>query len=365
MSIAMNDNSGHPAHHDIIIRKEGRAGRITLNRPRALNALTYPQMGEINSALTLWENDPEVHLVILDGTGERAMCAGGDILAMYESRTDGPAYANLFWHDEYHLNLRISKYPKPYVALMDGLVMGGGVGLAGHASHRIVTERSGIAMPETTIGLVPDAGGSWLLASAPGHLGEYYGLLGERMASADALYAGFADTHIDAEKLPGLIAALTDPNGDAVSITIAEFAGSPTNPLHSGRQSEIDAIFSASTVAEIRSRISASGLEWAEKAIKGLDQRSPLSLALALASIREARRLGSLANALDIEFRLTTRLFAHGEFLEGIRALLIDKDRAPKWNPPTTAGVTTQMIADFMTPLPAGEELGLTVSERR
>ena len=344
---------------EIIVRVEGRAGRITLNRPKALNALTYAQIGAIDRALTAWEQDPAVELVILDGTGDRALCAGGDVLDLYERRTDGPAYARKFWRDEYHLNLRISRYPKPYVALMDGIVMGGGIGISAHASHRIVTERSALAMPETSIGLVPDVGGSWLLANVPGRLGEYYGLLGERMGSGDALYAGFADTHVDSARLSDLIATLSKSGGDPVGVTIAEFAGTPSPPVHAARQRDVDAIFDAPTIIEIRARLEASDLDWSERAIKALQQRSPLCLSLALASIRRARELGSLAHALDTEYRLTTRLYERGEFIEGIRALLVDKDKAPKWNPPTLDAVTPAMTAEFLSDLPPAEQPGL------
>lgn len=344
---------------ETIIRTEGRAGRITLNRPKALNALTYEQVGVIDQALDGWRDDPAVELVILDGAGERALCAGGDVLAMYDNRDSGTGFANRFWREEYHLNQKIARYPKPYVALMDGIVMGGGIGLSAHASHRIVTERSMLAMPETGIGLVPDVGGMWLLASAPGHLGEYLGLLGERMGSADAIYAGFADTHIDAARLEALVEVLCARDGEPVGVTIAEFAGTPTGLVHAGRQAEIDAIFSAPTVAAIRDRLASSAAAWAGKALITLEQRSPLSLSLTLAAVREARARGSLEDALNIEYRLTTRLFAHGEFLEGIRALLVDKDKAPKWNPATLADVTPALVGEFLAPLPGADELGL------
>jgi enoyl-CoA hydratase len=347
------------AEPDIIIRQEGRAGRITLNRPKALNALTYPQIGQIDLALTAWENDETIELVILDGAGEKSLCAGGDVLSLYAHRNDGGAFANRFWRDEYHLNLRISRYPKPYVALMDGIVMGGGIGLSAHASHRIVTERSMLAMPETTIGLVPDVGGMWLLANAPGRMGEYFGLLGERMASADALYAGFADTHVDSSRLPELIEVLSKVDGGPVGVTIAEFAGAPTGLVHAGRQPAIDALFDAPDVPTLRDRLEASPADWAEKAVAALDQRSPLALSIALAAIRDARAGRSLAKALNLEYRLTTRLFACGEFIEGVRALLVDKDKAPKWNPPSIRDVTPETVAGFLAPLPPGEELNL------
>jgi enoyl-CoA hydratase/carnithine racemase len=349
---------------ETIVRTEGRAGRITLNRPKALNALTYAQVGIIDQALDAWCDDPAIELVILDGAGDRALCAGGDVMAMYDSRNSGTAYAYRFWREEYHLNLKIARYPKPYVALMDGIVMGGGIGLSGHASHRIVTERSMLAMPETGIGLVPDVGGMWLLANAPGHMGEYLGLLGERMGSADAIYAGFADTHVDADRLGDLVEVLCARDGEPVGVTIAEFAGTPTGLVHAGRQAEIDAIFSAPTMPQVRDRLAASSADWAGKALGTLSQRSPLSLGLTLAAVREARARGSLADALDIEFRLTTRLYVHGEFIEGIRALLVDKDKAPKWNPATLEAVTPDMTAKFLAPLPATDELGLGAARR-
>jgi len=362
MSEATSPKTEQTDEPEVIIRQEGRAGRITLNRPKALNALNHSQIGTISRALSKWQDIPEVEFIILDSTGDRALCAGGDVLAIYASHSDDPTFGNRFWNDEYHLNLAIAEYPKPYVALMDGIVMGGGIGLSGHASHRVTTERSMLAMPETTIGLVPDVGGSWLLANAPGHLGEYYGLLGDRMNSADALYADFADTHIASDQLPSLIKTLCNPSGGPLGVTIAEFASAPTSTVHADRQADIDTIFSASSVGEIITRLRNSNADWAERALSDLAKRSPLSLALTLASIREARRLGSLAHALDIEYRLTTRLLAHGEFLEGIRALLVDKDRAPKWNPKELTAVTDEMIASFLAPLPAGEELGLARS---
>ncbi len=174
---------------DVIIRREGRAGRLTMNRPQALNALTTPMVGMITKALAEWRDDAAVELVVLDAVGDRALCAGGDVMSLYESRTQGSAFAREFWSAEYRLNAMIGRYPKPFVAIMDGIVMGGGIGLSAHASHRIVTERSMLAMPETGIGLVPDVGGTWLLARAPGEVGTYLGLTGARMSGADAIFA--------------------------------------------------------------------------------------------------------------------------------------------------------------------------------
>ena len=300
-----------------------------------------------------------MQVVVIDGTGERAMCAGGDVMALYNKRDDGGDFAAQFWRDEYRLNAKIGRYPKPYVAIMDGIVMGGGIGLAGHGSHRIVTERSSLAMPETTIGLVPDVGGMWLLANAPGRMGEYLGLLSERMAAADAIYAGFADTFVEAARLEDMLAALSDQDGDPVGVTIASFAAAPAPTTHAERQNDIDDIFSAATLEDIVRNLKASDVGWAEAALNAIGQRSPLSLKLTLAAIRAAREVNSLEAALNLEYRLTCRLFERGEFIEGIRALLIDKDKAPKWNPPTIEAVSDDLVAEFMAPLTHRPELGL------
>ena len=345
---------------DLIVRQDGRAGRITLNRPKALNALTYEQAIAIERILDEWAADDSVHVVIVDGAGERAMCAGGDVMALYNKRDDGGEFAAQFWRDEYRLNAKIGRYAKHYVAIMDGIVMGGGIGIAGHGSHRIVTERSSLAMPETTIGLVPDVGGMWLLANAPGRMGEYLGLLSERMAAADAIYAGFADTFVEADRLEDMIAAMADADGDPIGVAAASFAAAPAPATHAQRQDDIDQLFSGDTLEEIVSNLEASDVDWAAGALKAIEQRSPLALKLTLAAVRAARGLDSLEAALNLEYRLTCRLFERGEFIEGIRALLIDKDKAPKWNPPTIEAVSDDLVAEIMAPLTHRPELGLS-----
>src|SRR5258705_4319297 len=314
---------------DVLVRREGRAGRITLNRPRALNALTHLMVNTIWQALLAWRGEPAVELVILDGAGDRGLCAGGDVRAMYDSAPAGSSVARSFWADEYRLNALIGRYPKPYVALMDGIVMGGGIGLSGHASHRIVTDRSELAMPETGIGLIPDVGGTWLLAHSPGPVGVYFGLVGERMRGAGTIFAGFADTFVPAAKLADLAAALA-ASGNA-DRTIADFAMSPPPSDLAALAPAIDTAFRFDTVEEIRGALAAMEGEWAAKTLAALDRRSPLALKLTLAAIRQARALLSLEAALVVEYRLTVRLFEHGEFIEGVRALLVDKDRNPRW----------------------------------
>jgi enoyl-CoA hydratase len=357
-TVGTNEATG--AEPETLVRVEGRAGRITLNRPKALNALRYGQIAEIDAALTAWEHDDAVQVVILDGSGERAFCAGGDVRELYDAAQDGPAFAEQFWRDEYHLNARIHRYSKPVVALMDGIVMGGGIGLSAHASHRIVTERSQLAMPETTIGLVPDVGGTFLLARAPGHLGLYLGLLGARMGAADALYAGFADTHVASSELGGLVAELVDPNGDPVGVTIAEYASAPDPAVHALRQSDVDRLFASDTLSETVAALSAdTATDWADKAVADLTARSPLALATAHRAIRAAVSYDRLEQALDQEFRIANHLYRNGEMLEGIRALIVDKDRAPNWTFPTIADVPTDAVERLLGPVDGMKELGL------
>jgi enoyl-CoA hydratase len=353
---------------DTLIRIEGAAGRITLNRPQALNALTYEQVLAIAAALAAWREDPAVDLVLLDGAGERALCAGGDVRAMYDSAADGPAFARRFWRDEYRLNADIAAYPKPVIAVMDGIVMGGGIGLAGHASHRIVTERSSVAFPETSIGLIPDVGGSWLLANAPGRTGLYLGLVGYRMTAADALYARFADAAVPTDRLGELkreLAVSKHRRGTTAGEVIRAAATDPGRSVLEERRAAIDRLMAADGLEGIAAALAASDLEWARAAAGDLKSRSPLALALTLKAIRDARRLPSLAAALDVEYRLTTRLFEDGEFIEGVRALIVDKDRRPRWIKTTLTDVTPEVVAGYFAPLAPAAELGLGQSMER
>ncbi|HXF54003.1 MAG TPA: enoyl-CoA hydratase/isomerase family protein [Hyphomicrobiaceae bacterium] len=354
----MSDNAT-----DVLIRREGRAGRITLNRPAALNALTYPMVGAIWRALLEWQNDEAVALVILDGAGERGLCAGGDVRSLYQSRNEGSRLARRFWAEEYRLNALISRYRKPFLALQDGIVMGGGIGLSSHASHRLVTERSQLAMPETTIGLIPDVGGTWLLSRAPGETGIYLGLMGARMGAADAIYAGFSDAMVPAAILPELVVELCR-SARPVDAVLEGIKAEPTPGELATLRPQIDAAFCFDTVEAIQSALAAMPGDWAKATLASFAPRSPLSLKATLATIRHARGLGSLEAALVVEYRLTVRLFEHGEFLEGVRALLVDKDHKPRWNPSRLEDVTPIMIARLMAPLPPEEELDLRAPTR-
>ncbi|MDX5413964.1 MAG: enoyl-CoA hydratase/isomerase family protein [Rhodobacterales bacterium] len=315
---------------EIDIRIEGRAGRITLNRPAALNALTYDMVLAVEAALDAWRDDAAVALVVLDAAGEKAFCAGGDIADLYASGKAGDfAYGRRFWADEYRLNAKLAEYPKPIVSLMQGFTMGGGVGLGCHVSHRVVGESSRIAMPECGIGLVPDVGGSLLLARAPGRLGAYLGLTAARMEAGDAIMAGFADHFVPQAAWPGLIATLCD-TGDAEAVArVSEKA--PQGPL-SALMPQIDRLIAGETLGEVVAALRADGSAFAADTLKAITRNSPLAMACTIEMLSRLRAPGTtIRDALDLEYRVTARAMEQGDFLEGIRAAIIDKDRKPVW----------------------------------
>lgn len=313
---------------DLLIRTKGCAGRITLTRPGALNALSHDMAMAIHSALDLWAGDAAVKLVIIDAQGDKAFCAGGDIQQLYETGRAGDyAFGQRFWRDEYRLNARIANYPKPYVAFLQGFTMGGGVGLGCHGSHRVVGETSRIAMPEVGIGLVPDVGGSLLLACAPGRLGEYLGLTAARMGPGDAILAGFADTYLPLADWPALIEAL-EQTGDITAIR----GQAPPSGTLPALLPQIDRHFGCETLRDILERLRAETTDFTAQALEALSRHSPLAMASALILIHRLRACGAdIRTALELEYRFTHRAMEHGDFLEGVRAAVIDKDRQPKW----------------------------------
>ena len=315
---------------EIDIRIEGCAGRITLNRPAALNAATYDMVRAVEVALDRWRDDPAVALVVMDAEGDKAFCAGGDIADLYASGKAGDfAYGQRFWADEYRLNAKLAEYPKPIVSLMQGFTMGGGVGLGCHASHRVVGETSRIAMPECGIGLVPDVGGSLLLARAPGRLGEYLGLTAARMDADDAIRAGFADHYVPQADWAALIADLCD-TGDAGAVARAGKTP-PQGPL-SGLQDQIDRHFAYAGLTAVVDSLRTDDSAFAADTLKAVARNSPLSMACTLDMLARLRAPDTtIRDALDLEYRFTARAMEHGDFLEGIRAAIIDKDRKPVW----------------------------------
>ena len=334
---------------DISIRKAGRAGRITLTRPKALNALTYEMCLAIEAALGEWRNDDQVALVIIDAEGDRAFCAGGDIQELYDTgRAGNFAYGQKFWADEYRLNAKIFTYPKPYVAFMQGFTMGGGVGISCHGSHRIVGDSSQIAMPECGIGLVPDVGGSLLLSQAPGRCGEYLGTTAARMNAGDAIFAGFADYYLPESAWPELIRALEDSGNHSLIDTAAQAV--PESELQA-KTPEINDLFAGEGFADTLRALQAASSEFARSALKAVSRVSPLSAACTFEMLHRLRGSEDIAKALDLEYRFTFRAAEHGDFLEGIRAQIIDKDRNPKWQHADGHAVSLSAISKMLRPL--------------
>lgn len=347
------------AEGDLIVRREGAAGIIRLNRPKAINAMTLEMSLGIDAALDRFELDPDVVVVVLEGAGERGLCAGGDIRGLYESSRVGGDLGKVFWRQEYLMNARIAKYPKPYIAFMDGLVMGGGVGLSAHASHRVVTERTKLAMPEVGLGFFPDVGGTWLLAHAPGEIGTYFGLTGQTMNGPDAIYAKFADAVVPSAKWPELREALTKVRPGAGSTDVrkliegfstGEMAG-PVAALHG----QIDAWFGHDSMHDIVEELKRDGSDLARSTLKALDEKSPRGMVVALKLLRLARDASSLEECLVREYRAALEVFRSDDFREGVRAAVIDKDRNPKWSPATIDEVTPEMIAPYFAPIGVDE----------
>ncbi|GAA3757234.1 enoyl-CoA hydratase/isomerase family protein [Microbacterium kribbense] len=338
----------HPPQPTVIAQAHGGLGWLTLNRPRAINALDLDMIGQLAGALDRWEHDPDVDLVVLDGAGDRGFCAGGDVRSLYDQITSGHADDTAaFFLAEYALNARIAEYPKTVVALADGITMGGGIGLAGHAAIRVVTERSKLAMPETRIGFTPDVGGTWLLGRAPGRIGEYLGVTGATMDAADAIYAGFADHLVPSDRLDAVREALqtrTDPPTPTGIVLLFEEMPAPSRL--EGARAWIDDAFAADTVAEIVQRLRARDEPKASATADVMSELSPTGMAVTLEAVRRARRLPDLRAALAQEYGLV-QWFGHTQpdLVEGIRAQLVDKDRNPRWNPATPDAIESVAAA--------------------
>ncbi len=344
---------------DLIVRREGAAGVIRLNRPKAINAMTLEMSIGIDAALDRFETDPEVAVIILEGAGERGLCAGGDIRGLWESSREGGDLGARFWRQEYVMNARIAKYPKPYVAFMDGLVMGGGVGLSGHASHRIVTDRTKLAMPEVGLGFFPDVGGTWLLSRSPGEIGTYFGLTGQTMNGPDAIHAKFADAVVPAAKWPELREALTKVRAGVTASDVSKLingfaSGDAAGPV-AAKEPYIDALFGFDRMEDIFAALKDDGSEFALATLKTLNEKSPRGMVVTLKLLRLARSASSLEECLVREYRAACEVFRSDDFREGVRAAVIDKDRNPTWSPPRIEDVTPQMLAPYLAEIGADE----------
>ena len=344
------------AAEDIIFQERGGTAFITLNRPKALNALTLAMIRAMMPQLQAWADDPAIKAVVVEGAGDRAFCAGGDVRAVYEAGRNGDGLTDAFFRNEYSLNRMIHVFPKPYVAIVDGVTMGGGVGLSVHGSHRIATERTLLAMPETGIGLFPDVGGTYFLPRLPGRLGLFLALTGWRLGPGDALYCGLATDYVASDAIPRLIEAFgaaewsaADPDAVVDAIIGGITAQPPSGELDRHR-AVIDRCFAAASVEEILAALDGEAGDWAAKVAATIRKKSPTSLKVTFAQVAKGADL-DFDKAMQEEFRLSQAFMAGADFYEGIRALLIDKDQQPNWDPGNLALVTPEMVEAHFQPL--------------
>ncbi|MBB3977031.1 enoyl-CoA hydratase [Rhizobium azooxidifex] len=337
-----------------LVERTGALGRIRLNRPKALNSLTLAMVRDIERALDDFEDDPQVAAVLVTGEGERGLCAGGDIRMIYDGGRAGSDAPATFWREEYRMNARLARLRKPYVAFMDGIVMGGGAGVSVHGSHRIVTERTRLAMPETGIGFFPDVGASWFLTRMKGELGTYAALTGTQLLAGDAIAFGLADHCLPSAGLPALVDALANLPAQAtradVSATVAALAVAPPDTAVAQQKPAIDRLFAFDTMDEIIRALQDDGTPFAMETLAALQARSPLSLKVTLRLLRLGRDAPSLEACLENEFAATAAVLKSHDFYEGVRAAVIDKDRNPQWRPARLADVTDTDVSAFFEP---------------
>src|SRR5215469_16277364 len=335
---------------DLIVRSDGALRRITLNRPQALNAITLDMAIAMTALLRDWQSDQKVGVVLLDGAGERGFCSGGDIRALYEtarSKTVSAADAlpARFWATEYKLNVLIARYAKPIVAVMDGLVMGGGVGLSAHAAYRVVTERSVVAMPEVAIGFFPDVGASFLLARAPVFVGTYLALTGQRLGAADALDCRLADIHLPTDRLAELPAVLANCRSHQdVRAGLERLSTTPASARLPKEREWIDACYGGDRLEDIVARLRTCRAEAAQAALATMGKASPTSLKVTLRNLRAAATFDRVEQSFIQDYRIALACIAGHDFIEGIRAAIIDKDRNPRWRPETIEAVTPDIV---------------------
>ena len=342
---------------DIVFGRTGGLATVLLNRPKALNALTHEMCVALHVRLKEWRDDATVTAVLVQGAGDRAFCAGGDIRKLYDEGRSGGRYPYDFYHDEYRLNADIHHFPKPWISVLDGIVMGGGCGVSIPGSHRVATERVTFAMPETGIGLFPDVGGSFFLSRAPGRDGTWLALTGARLKAADSLHAGVADASIASDRQDDLIAALAaakiTSHQDATDI-IATFGADPGPSELAQRRGEVDRLFGGESVEDILSALDADGGEWATKQASIMRTKSPTSLKIAFRQVRDGASR-DFRDCMKMEWRMVNRVIAGHDFYEGTRATVIDKDQAPAWQPATLAEVDAATVEGYFAPLPDGD----------
>jgi enoyl-CoA hydratase len=340
---------------EVLVSVDGGVGRLTLNRPKAIHALTLDICVAMTEALVAWRSDPAVQAVIIEHGEGRGFCAGGDIRAIWESGRGDGSYARRFFHDEYQLNHLLFTYAKPIIAFMDGITMGGGVGISLPARYRIATERTMFAMPETGIGLFPDVGGGWYLSRLPGRVGQFLALTGARMDGAECVALGLASHYLPSEALADVkqrIAA--DPQA---ALAILDAASTPPPPARiEDNRYKIDRLFASDRYEDVLAALEADGSEWSQKELATLAAKSPQACKVSLRLLGQGKDHADFAQEMKVEYRLAAHLCQRRDFLEGVRALIVDKDNAPRWDPATPEGVTDHLLDQIFAPLPAAEE---------
>ncbi len=349
---------------DVLVRVADKLGRLTLNRPAALHALTEPMCQTMTDALLAWRSDPQIGAVLIDhAEGTRGFCAGGDIRLLAESGAGDGAAARAFFRTEYRLNHLIHSFPKPIVALIDGVTMGGGVGLSVHAPFRVASERTLFAMPETGIGLFPDVGGGWFMPRLKDEIGIWLALTGARIKAADCIEAGVATHYVPSELLGAVVTQIAGAAGahdPAASLrsglgALDESAGRPKE-LTAENRARIKAVFKFDTVEEIIAALEKDGSDWSKAQLETLATKSPQTLKVAMRQLREGAKASSFADNMRMEFRIAARVIHRNDFQDGVRAVIVDKDNAPRWKPETLAGVTNAMLDEIFAPLPPDQE---------
>lgn len=340
---------------DVLTQIEGRVARIRLNRPKALNALTTPMCEAMLEALDTWRTDPAIEVILLDHAEGRGFCAGGDIRMLAESGAGDGAEARAFFHTEYRLNHRLFTYAKPTVAFMDGITMGGGVGLACPCDHRIATENTKFAMPETGIGLFPDVGGGWYLSRLPGRVGQYLALTGHRLDGAECLALGLATHYLPSAALDDAKARIAaDPA--ALAATLDALAETPPEARILADREAIDRLFASDVLEEIYAALEADDGEWAQQTLATLKTKSPQTMKVSLRLLHEGAMMPTFEDEMRQEYAVGCRVVQRHDFLEGVRAVIVDKDNAPRWEPATPEGVSPHVIDQIFAPLPVAEE---------
>lgn len=340
---------------DVLTSVDGRVARIRLNRPKALNALTTPMCEAMLEALDAWRTDPAIEVILLDHAEGRGFCAGGDIRMLAESGAGDGTEARRFFHTEYRLNHRLFTYAKPTVAFMDGITMGGGVGLACPCDHRVATENTKFAMPETGIGLFPDVGGGWFLSRLPGRIGQYLALTGHRLDGAECLALGLATHYVPSAALEDAKARIV-ANPATLAATLADLGSTPPEARILAHRPDIDRLFASDVLEDIYAALEADGGEWALKQLATLKTKSPQTMKVSLRLLHEGATMSTFEDEMRQEYAVGAHVVQRHDFLEGVRAVIVDKDNAPRWDPATPEGVSPHVLDQIFAPLPAAEE---------